>query len=152
MTEETQTNETQNLVQDVAPLIEEPKPFEVAGKPHTMRHLSVKDTFKVARLLATGAASMNKHLAQMQLNDEGTVQTLLIAAFIYAETDTINFLCSLINVKYEDFTNPEFYPMGSELEVMEQLLINKDFNYFLAKVGGLIQRLPEAMNTKPATV
>ena len=142
----------EDLTKSNEPFMDDSATFMCGNKEKKLRKFSVKDTWKIARLFATGAAMINKQLSEIDLKNQETVGMLFMTAFLYAEKDSLTFLASMIDETYENFTDPEQYPMGSELDIIEQLAKSKDFKGFLAKSASLISRMPELQNTKAAPV
>lgn len=117
---------------------------------YTLRRLGIKDTFAVARIVAVGAATAQQPLTNVEMSDPEKLQPLLLSGFIAAEKTAVELLASLISVSVKDFTNPDLFPMGSELQIIEALVEHQDLRAFFTSAGNLMRRLPEMQTRSPA--
>ena len=119
-------------------------------KEYPMRSLGIQDTFAIARIVASGAGHMGDAL-QNVIGDDGepngkSVGMLLLAGLPFAEREAMGLLASVLNVSIEDFRNPEKFPMGSEIEIVEALAKHQDLTAFFGKIKNMMERLPGVMN------
>lgn len=119
-------------------------------KEYPMRPLGIQDTFAIARIVASGAGHMGDSL-QNVLGDDGqpdgrSVGMLLLAGLPFAEKEAMGLLASVLNVSIEDFRNPEKFPMGSEIEIVDALAKHQDLTAFFGKIKKMIERVPGVMN------
>lgn len=133
-----------------APLLAEPPVITVAGREYPMRRLGVRDTFKLARILAAGAAGLGQQLERMEMTPEN-IGMLLIAGVPFAEKQAIEVLSSVIGVTPEEFSDPARFPMGSELEVIGGLIEHQDLKAFFRTFGRLIERAPGLASRSPTS-
>lgn len=125
------------------PILDPGPIVEINGKAYPIRRLGIRDTFAVARLIAVGAAASNRQLANDEMTDPAKVGELLLAGFIAAEKTAFDLLASLIGVTPKQLEDPEAFPMGSELQIIEALVEHQDLQAFFAQAGALMKRLPE---------
>jgi hypothetical protein len=110
----------------------------INDEQYTMRRLGIKDTFKLARIVAIGAAGMGKEIGNMELN-AAVVGGLLLVGFPYAEKEVLTFLADIIGVSYDDITDPRKFPMGSEVDLINALVEHIDVKAFFGKVLKLVK-------------
>jgi hypothetical protein len=120
-------------------LISEGKTVTISGREYQMRRLGIRDTFKLARIIAIGAAGMGKEIGKMDLNGE-VLTGLLLVGFPYAEKQIMEFLADIIGIKYEELDDPIKFPMGSEIEMIEALAEHVDVKAFFSKATKLAKQ------------
>jgi hypothetical protein len=125
-----------------APIFAEPRVITINEKQYQVRRLGVKDTFALARILAIGAAASRKELSNEEMANEARLVELMIAGVMTAESDVTQFLASIIGVTQKDFENPNKFPMGSEIDIIEALVQHEDLKAFFSKAARMMQRLP----------
>jgi hypothetical protein len=133
-----ENTEKKEIFNDVEPLVAETPKVTINGKEYEMRRLGIGDTFKLAKVIAIGAAGMGKEIGDIELNAEVAIG-LLLAGFPYAEREIIGLFANIIGVKYEDMMNPEKFPMGSEVEIIKALTEHVDVKAFFGKMVGLLK-------------
>lgn len=126
-----------NPILDPGPIV------EINGHAYPVRRLGIRDTFTVARLVAMGAGATNRPLSNAEMADPAKVGELLLAGFIAAEKTAFELLGSLIGVTAKELEDPDRFPMGSELSIIEALIQHQDLRAFFAQAGALMKRLPE---------
>ena len=131
------SKEKEESFNDVEPLIADTPTVVIAGKEYKMRRLGVADTFKLAKVLAVGAAGMGKEIGGVELNAEMAIG-LFIAGFPFAEREIMELFASIIGVKYADILNPSLFPMGSEIDIIQAMVGHVDVKVFFGKVVGLL--------------
>jgi hypothetical protein len=126
------------------PLLAEPPSVEIAGETYQMRRLGWQDTFRLARIVATGAgAVMTDMRSLIDLKDEdlaAQIMFLFFAGLPYAEESAIDLLASVIQVDAKDARDPEKFPMGSELLIAEKLAEHQDMRAFFVMLGRLVTK------------
>ena len=126
------------------PPILDPGPIvEIEGTAYPIRRLGIRDTFTVARIVAIGAGATNRPLNNTEMSDPNRMAELFLAGFVAAEKAAFELLANLIGVTTKDLENPDRFPMGSELRIIEALVQHQDLKAFFAQAGELMKRLPE---------
>lgn len=120
-----------------SPILDEAPTVTIAGNEYQLRRLGVRDTFAIARIVAVGAAALNRPLDNVNSNDIGQ---LLLSGFMAAEETTIKLLASVIGVKVPEL---EEMPMEAPLEIVAALAQHQDLRAFFARAGTLMKQLPE---------
>jgi hypothetical protein len=110
----------------------------INGREYHIRRLGIRDTFKLARILAVGAAGMGKEIGKMDLSGE-VVAGLLLVGFPYAEKQIMDFFADILGIKREELDDPDKFPMGSEVEIIEALVEHVDVKAFFDRVIKLLK-------------
>ena len=121
-----------------SPILDDAPQVTIAGKAYQLRRLGVRDTFAIARIVAVGAAALNRPLGS-DLTTESMGQ-LLLSGFMAAEETTMKLLASVIGVTVPEL---EQMPMEAPLEIVAALAEHQDLRAFFARAGELMKRLPE---------
>jgi len=130
-----------SIVKEVEPLISDTPSITIKKKEYKLRRLGVADTFKLARIMSIGAGGLGKNLST--LGEEvgpGNFPAIVFASFPYAGKDVTEFLASVINVKEEDFSNPDNFPMGTEMDIVYALAKHVDVIAFFGKLTGIMMK------------
>lgn len=135
MTEE-KKNEKRILEKEIEPLIGQTPVVVINNKEYRMRRLGMADTFKMARIIAMGAAGIGKELVTLDLTPE-TAIGLLIVGFPYASDQILELFASLLGVNDEEIRNPNIFPMGSEVTIVKALVGHIDAKAFFIKLTEL---------------
>jgi hypothetical protein len=128
---------TDKEISDMEAIMSEGPEVEIEGRIFKLRRLGVRDTFKLARIVAIGAAGIGKEIGNMQELSPELIGGLLLLGFPYAERDVLEFLSSIIDVPFEEFSNPEKFPMGSEVVIVNALVEHVDVKAFFSKIAML---------------
>ena len=128
-----------------SPLLDEAPTVTIAGREYQLRRLGVRDTFAVARIVAVGAAALNRPLGDDL--DPGAIGQLLLSGFMAAEETTIKLLASVIGVTVKDL---EAMPMEAPLDIAAALAEHQDLKAFLSQAGTLMRKLPETLTRSHA--
>jgi hypothetical protein len=139
MTEDTFDHATDPTIGD-SPILDEAPTVTIAGKAYQLRRLGVRDTFAIARIVAVGAAAMNRPLGNSAMSDPSALAPLLLSGLMAAEETTMKLLASVIDVTVPEL---EQMPMEAPLEIVAALAEHQDLRAFFARAGELMQRLPE---------
>jgi len=110
----------------------------IKGKEYKLRRLGFSDVFRLGRILGIGAAGMGKEIGKMDLNP-GVLAGLLLVSFPYAEKQCMEFIANIIDVKIEDLSNPELFPVDSILDILKVLVEHEDIKAFFTKLAGLLK-------------
>jgi hypothetical protein len=121
-----------------SPILDEAPTVTIAGQPYQLRRLGVRDTFAIARIVAVGAAALNRPLGS-DLTTESMGQ-LLLSGFMAAEETTMKLLASVIDVTVPEL---EKMPMEAPLEIVAALAEHQDLRAFFARAGELMKKVPE---------
>lgn len=140
----TKTRATTNSdpTKGVRPIVEDAAGTVVlGGKEYTVRRLNVRDTFRLARLLATGAGAATLSggvLSGSNMSVEKII-ALILSAVAYGEKNALDFLGSLIGLSGDDFGD---LPIGSELEVLRVLGQGQDLKAWWDAFLALLESNP----------
>lgn len=133
------------------PILDPGPIVEINGESYPVRRLGIRDTFRVARIVGAGVLAMNKPLNTDDLQKEEVIMELLAAGMVRAEGEVIGLLADVIGVKADELTDPERFPMGSEIDIIQALANSQDLKAFFTKLGKLIKQLPEAQTAATRT-
>ena len=120
-----------------SPILDDAPVVTIAGETYQLRRLGVRDTFAIARIVAVGAAALNRGMDDLSADAIGQ---LLLSGFMAAEETTIKLLASVINV---DVKTLESMPMEAPLEIAAALAEHQDLRAFFARASELMRKLPE---------
>jgi|UniRef100_A0A7C3A832 hypothetical protein len=109
----------------------------VDGREYRLRRLGVLDTFRLARILATGAARLGSELSRYELTPE-TVVMLLVAGVPYAEREALELLASILGVEPRELADPELFPMHALIDIGQALSEHPDLKAFFEKFTHLL--------------
>ena len=126
----------ESISKEIEPLIGETPVVVIAGKEYKMRRLGMADTFKLARVIAMGAAGLGTEISKVKMDAESVIG-LLVIGFPYASDLVMELFASVLGVKVEDVKNPNLFPMGSEIEIIQALVGHIDVKAFFTKLTGL---------------
>src|SRR5690606_27847866 len=121
-----------------SPILAEAPTGTIAGQPYQLRRLGVRDTFAIARIVAVGAAALNRPLGSDLTT--GSMGQLLLSGFMAAEETTMKFLASVIGVTVPEL---EKMPMEAPLDIAAALAEHQDLRAFFARAGELMKKVPE---------
>lgn len=113
---------------------------EIEGITYTIRRLGIKDTFSIARILGVGVKQLGS-MGFSALNEQSAIFAI-IAAIPYAEDEILDLLADLIGVDGADIRNPELFPLGSEIAIIEALAQHQDLKAFFTRLQGLVETNP----------
>lgn len=120
-----------------SPILDDAPTVTIAGETYQLRRLGVRDTFAIARIVAVGAAALNRGMDDLSADAIGQ---LLLSGFMAAEETTIKLLASVINV---DVKTLESMPMEAPLEIAAALAEHQDLRAFFDRASELMRKLPE---------
>src|SRR5690554_6909949 len=113
-------------------MIGEAPTVEVNGKEYQMKRLGVRHTFAFARIIASGAAYLGAEVGNIISNmddEESQAQAmgqLILLGIPYSEKQAMSLLADVIGVTAEDLSDPEQFPIGSEMEIIAGLVEHQD--------------------------
>lgn len=131
-----------------SPILDPGPIVEIGGQPYTLRRLGVRDTFKIARIVAVGAAASNKTPTDADMADPDKLQGMLLAGLMAAEQTVIELCASLIGVTIKDFENPEIFPMSAPIDIAMALVEHQDVKAFFDHVKPLVAKFAKDQKTK----
>lgn len=116
---------------------------EINGKDYQLRRLGIMDVMALGKILAScqarQALQMRALFGEKNLSTE-MVGSLLMAAIPYEAEAICKFLAGLLTdsdgeqVSYERFIEPNEFPLGSEVAVIEALIEHEDVAAFFERV------------------
>ena len=137
----TKKDQLKEVTTGMEPIVGETPTVEIEGKVYTMRRLGMQDTFRLAKILGVGFARL-AGVASINKLDLETGALAMIAAIPYAENDILNLLASIVGASPEDIRNPELFPFGSELDIIEALMEHQDLKAFFTRFERLMDKIP----------
>lgn len=132
------------------PILEPAPTVQIGDRTITIRRLGIRDTFAIAKIVAIGAQANQVQLNNSQMLDSGQLSELMLTGFIAAEQTAMALLASLAGVTVKELENPDLFPMGSELAIIEALVEHQDLKAFLSQAGTLMRKLPETLTRSHA--
>ena len=126
------------LEKEIEPLMGETPIVVIEGKEYRMKRLGIAHTFKLARIVGMGAAGIGKQVGSLEMNAESMVG-LLIVGFPYADQLILSLFADVLDVKIDDIKNPDLFPMGSEVDIIQALVKHIDVKAFFTKLTGLLK-------------
>ena len=146
------TEQGKDLTQGVEPMIGDRPVVTITNRngeetQYQMRYLGIQDTFKIMQIVAQGAGYMGGNvLDKIQKIDSQTMLMLVLAGIPFAEKQALSLLASIIGVEYADITNPDLFPIGSEIDIVEKLVKHQDLKAFFGKLAKLAKVNPAVKN------
>jgi hypothetical protein len=130
--------ERKEEIDDVEAIVAEVPTVTIAGQTYKLRRLGIQDTFKLARIVAIGAAGLGGEVGNQELSPE-LFASLFLIGFPYAEKQVFEFLGSILGVKPDELRDPQKFPMGSEVEIVNALIEHVDVKAFFSRVEALLK-------------
>ena len=118
-------------------LVWTPPEIEINGRTFKLRRLGILDVFKLGKIWS--AAQDHAGTVFKKGMNEEMLGMVVISAIPYAEDQVITFLADLIGIAEEDFKNPDLFPLGSELKIIEALMKHEDVVAFFDSVRKLVK-------------
>ena len=130
---------TQQTDRGDKPLLAEPPEVEIAGKTYRLQRLSYPDSARLARMLVIGKQQARLELLPLLTSGNPLAQTeafasVLMAAFGFAEQDTMAFLARVLGVEIGDIRDPERFPISSLPAVFRAVGEHPDLQAFFVQV------------------
>lgn len=141
MTKKASTPTAENPTTGEAPILGDTPVVTIAGREYKLRRLGVRDTFALARIISAGARASGMTMSDNPSAEE--LVGLLASGLGAAEEQAIALLASLIGVTPAAFSDPDLFPMGSELEIIAALAQHQDLRAFFTRLGTLMRSVPE---------
>ncbi|HHV27954.1 MAG TPA: hypothetical protein GXX63_12275 [Tissierellia bacterium] len=132
-------------------IVGESPTVEIEGKTYTMRRLGIRDAFRVIKIIGIGVKEMAGMINFGQM-DAQAMTMAMVAAIPYAEEEIIDLLASLIGVSGEEIRDPNLFPLGSEIAIIEALTKHQDLRAFFTQLQRLAESNPaikQAMQEAP---
>lgn len=130
--------EKRTLEKEIEPLIGETPVVTINGKKYKMRRLGMEDTFRLAKILAIGAAGVGKEISSLEMTAESAIG-LLIVGFPYADDRIFELFSSILGITMEEIKNPDLFPMGSEIDIIKALVEHIDVKAFFIRLTVLLE-------------
>ena len=127
------------------PLTWEAPEIEIEGRKYKLRRLGLLDIQRIARIYAAASAYIDRTaLANINSLSPEALGTFLIDALAHALDEVIDFLASVIGLApgtEKDYKgtirDPEIFPLGSELKVIQALVEHEDVLAFFDGVKAM---------------
>jgi hypothetical protein len=117
-----------------AALTYEPPSIEIAGVTYKLRRLGILDTLRLAKIVAAGVAGLGREVGSLDTLDPQVLGMLILAGAPFAERQVLEFLGSVIGVEPKDMADPNKFPMGSEVQIVEALVTHEDVRAFFDRL------------------
>lgn len=127
-------------VKALDPILDEGPVVTIAGVEYVIRRLGFRDVFKVARVLGRGIAVLGDQATQLT---PGQAIQVIVASMSSNEVEVLDLAASILGVTRVELDDSARFPMDAIVDVASALAEHQDLRAFLAKVQGLMQRLPE---------
>ena len=109
-----------------------PPEIEIEGKTYQLRRLGILDVFKLGKIWASAQARAG---ALMKVDMTPEAVGMLLVSMLPLEGDAIiEFLADAIGVKADNMRDPNQFPLGSEVQIIEALLTHEDVAGFFERV------------------
>jgi len=137
-----------------------PPAVEINGVKYQRRRLGIMDEVKLAELFfkAFGELDLGK-IEDLSMGEAGGMLIVLLQKKEVVD-DLLGFLRSVLvdfPLSVDDMRDPNKFPMGSELRIVESIIADKDVQAFFASVQGLFKlrgkvkkRLPSKLTSSKA--
>lgn len=135
---EKQQNPTSGLEPFIA---KKPKVTDGLGRQHEVRSPNAIDFFGLMRIIANISGEGQKRLIEaargQSLSLEAQVGMMLAYGLSSPETERgiLEFLASLVGASYEEFTDPQIWPLSAQLDVAIKFIAeHPDVDAFFTKL------------------
>ena len=123
---------------DKALLAQTPE-VEIAGKTYRMRRLDYSDCARLARILTVGKQQAKLEMLPVLASGNPLAQTeafvsVLMAAFGFADLETLGFLASVLGVQLGEIKDPDLFPISSLPAVFRAIGEHTDLQAFFVQV------------------
>lgn len=142
------TAKSKSTKSEVDPITYEPPTIQVRGEEYPLQRLSVRHSLKLAKILAAGVA-VGGEIPRAENMTPERLGTMLAGTLTYAEEAVLDLIASVLGVSIDDLTDPEKFPMGTELQVIETLAEHEDLRSFFASGKSLMDKIKLPKRTKP---
>ena len=139
-TKKTNKEKLEEVTTGMKPIVGDTPTVEIEGRTYKLRRLGISDTFAIARILGVGVKQLG-NLGLGSLNEQAAVLAI-IAAIPYAEDEILDLLADIVGVDGSDIRNPELFPLGSEIAIIEALSKHQDLQAFFTRLQGLMKANP----------
>jgi len=139
-TKKTNREKLEEVTTGMKPIVGDTPTVEIEGRTYKLRRLGISDTFAIARILGVGVKQLG-NLGLGSLNEQAAVLAI-IAAIPYAEDEILDLLADIVGVDGSDIRNPELFPLGSEIAIIEALSKHQDLQAFFTRLQGLMKANP----------
>ena len=139
-TKKTNKEKLEEVTTGMKPIVGDTPTVEIEGRTYKLRRLGISDTFAIARILGIGVKQLG-NLGIGSLNEQAAVLAI-IAAIPYAEDEILDLLADIVGVDGSDIRNPDLFPLGSEIAIIEALSKHQDLQAFFTRLQGLLKSNP----------
>lgn len=138
------------------PLLMETPEVPIAGRIYRMRRLSYPDCARLARMLVIGKQQARLDMLPLLASGNPLTQTeafttVLMAAFGFAEQDSIAFLASVLGIQVGEIRDPDRFPIASLPAVFQAIGDHPDLQAFFAEVQRITTLRKETGSSESAT-
>ena len=137
----TNKQKLEEVTTGMEPIVGEGPTVEIEGVIYRLRRLGMRDTFRIAKIMGIGVASMAGMVNLSRLNAD-MAGMAVIAAIPYAEDEILDLLASLVGVGEEDIRDPNLFPLGSELKIIDAIAKHQDLQAFFTQLHHLLTTNP----------
>lgn len=118
---------------------------ETGVSTYKMRRLSTRDTFKLISILEVGARASGTDLRTFDLGDLDdpaalvkNLGQLMFSAMAFAADEVIELCASLVGVPVNLLSDGEYFPMGSEVQIIQGLTQHPDAAALIKLLGNAL--------------
>lgn len=130
---------------------------ETGVSTYRMRRLSTRDTFKLISILEVGARASGTDLRTFDLGDLDdpaalvkNLGQLMFSAMAFAADDVVELCASLVGVPVNLFSDGEYFPMGSEIQIMQGLMKHPDAAALIKTLGNALSGMQPKTPAPPS--
>lgn len=129
----TQTGSDESALHALAPEIPS---VEIEGRTYQMRRLGLLDAMLGLRVFSAASGGVLRVSGSDGLSEE-TLAFALLGALPYAQDPVEQLLAGVLQVEKKQLEDPDQFPMGSFVKIVEALSKHPDLTDFLDSVGSL---------------
>jgi hypothetical protein len=137
----TNKQKLEEVTTGMEPIVGVKPTVEIEGKTYTIRRLGIADTFAIVRIIGIGIKQLGQ-IGGLKSLDQQSMVLALVGAIPYAEDEILDLLADLVGVDGADIRNPELFPLGSEIAIIEALSKHPDLQAFFTRLQGLMKANP----------
>lgn len=120
-------------------LLWEAPEITIQGRTYKLRRLGIRDTLKVAKILAAGVSTLGPDAGPLNEMTTDKMAYILLSAAPFAEKQTMEVLASVVGVTPEELDDPELFPMGSEIDILTALVQHEDMQAFFGRLRSVMK-------------
>lgn len=121
-----------------------PPEVTIGGKTYKIRRLGILDVLTVLEIIQQifdrGSKEMIQRISGMDLSNEENFAAALFYGFPACKESLLHWLADLVGVAYEDYVDPEQFPLDAQMDILEALASHPDLASFFTRVKELAEK------------